>query len=141
FLRIKTSIFEFYETTFPNIDYPVNKLKPGESFYNTVPMKIPVENSDPVRFIVITGYRLTHVENGLAFFEVKQVYKINLKKGKINPEVSGEGKGDLVFDLQNNYFKKFELRTSLRYLVKQKNYKVTATTTSMIVQRATILKK
>ena len=135
------AIIEISKSAILNIDFPKTPLSIGKSFFKTYP--VPIALSEDVQFIVNvgTGYKLLSIDNGIALFEIKQIYKINLGQSKIPATITGEGKGNLLFDMNENYYTKYELNTKLIYKVKKEKYTVQNTTSTTLKHQIVISKK
>jgi len=135
------TLLEIAKSAIINIDFPKKSLNIGEFFLRTYPIPVSWNNNEQVIISVGTGYKLLSVDKGIATFEIKQIYKINLGKSKIPATITGEGKGILLFDIQENFYTKYELNTKLIYKVKKDNYTVQTSTTNNLTHQVSISKK
>jgi hypothetical protein len=135
------TLIELAKSVILNIDFPEKKLAVGEVFFKSYPVPFSSTSNEPVMVSVGTGYKLLSIDKGIAKFEIKQVYKINLGKPKIPSTISGEGKGTMLFDIKENFFTAYELHTKLVYKVKKENYTIQTTTSNSLTHYITIGKK
>ena len=134
-------VIELAKSAILNIDFPEKKLDVGQVFFKSYPVPYSSKDNETVMVSVGTGYKLLSIEKGIAKFEIKQVYKINLGKSKIPASISGEGKGTMLYDIKEDFYTAYELHTKLVYKVKKENYTIQTTTSNTLTHYITIGKK
>lgn len=134
-------ILELTKKALLQIDFPEKKLAIGEAFYKTYPLTFPGKDNELIVVYVGTGYKLLKIENGIAMFEIKQFYKINLGASKVRPIITTEGSGKLFYDIKENFYREYYLNTKFVYKVKKENYTVETTSTSNISNKAIIISR
>ncbi len=124
-----------------NIEFPEKRMTKGEVFFKTYPITFPGKDNELIIVLVGTGYKLLKIEKGIATFEIKQIYKINPGITKIKPSISGEGNGILLYDINENFYTKYDLNTKFVFSVKKENYTIQTTTTSNLSHTVKIVTK
>ncbi len=89
------------------ITFPKEPMAIGDSFENEVPMNIPTGPSNPMKVSVISVYTLKSIRSGLAFFDVDQSISMSGNAESMSILASGEGKGVLAYDTENNFTKSY----------------------------------
>jgi hypothetical protein len=91
------------------ITYPIKKLKIGESFIHENPLSMP-GSKENLEMIIKTEYKLVSIKNNLGYFDIKQVYSMKSEISQKDFKGKGTGTGTMVYDIQNNFFQKYNLK-------------------------------
>lgn len=100
--KTKDAIKYALENVKPDIDFPKEPLKIGDSFEHKIPMTIPVESANPVKVEIVKIFTLKTVENNIAIFDLKEDIKLDLNIEQKNAIVKGQGNGVVEFDILEN---------------------------------------
>jgi hypothetical protein len=137
----KKSMKQIFETTVLHIPFPEKKITVGDVFYSTIPLNFPLEENKTAYITIGTAYKLKEIKNGIAIFEINQLYKMNLGKAKYPYKINGRGSGILFYNLKENFYHKYELNSELIYKIEYDNFTVEATTTTNYIQKASVTSK
>lgn len=74
--KYKITLIQTLQNTFSQLSFPEKKLKIGEQFSIEHPLSIPMEGST-VEMVVTTTYKLISISNGIASFNISQMYIMN----------------------------------------------------------------
>jgi hypothetical protein len=85
---------------------PEKKMKVGEYFTRESPTNIDM-GGIKLQITTTTTYQLKSIENNTATFEIATVYTFNSTITNHTYKAEGEGKGMLVYDLKDNYYKDY----------------------------------
>jgi len=82
--------------------FPVKALKPGDTFTQEVPMKMPIEGN-MIQITVKIIYTLIDIKGNIANFNLDESASLNLsmKFGTLN--MTGQGNGKMIFDIKNSF--------------------------------------
>ncbi|WP_281225786.1 hypothetical protein [Flavobacterium aquiphilum] len=121
------------------ISLPEQKIKSGESFVREIPTNIPIGKFNFNLTNTIT-YTLKKIKNKKAYFDITQVYAINSKNTDLSLKASGEGKGQIIYDIENTFYLLYELNSTINMLVsnEEMNFKVV---TESITKQSTNISK
>jgi hypothetical protein len=104
---------------FSQVTFPDKKLKVGEKFSQDAPFLIPLGGMT-LDMTTTTVYKLVSVEKGIAKFDVTQSYNIKSEIFTYAMKASGKGKGQLFYDLANNFPIKNQMAMDLKLNTKVK---------------------
>lgn len=133
----KRLILSTMQTTFSQITLPNNDIKVGETFTREMPLNIPIGKENLKMTNTIT-YKLIKIENKKAFFDIIQDFNINITDKKDNLNAKGSGDGVLVFDIQNNFYLKYELNSEIKMEIDSGPFTAKVISKSRFVQNTTI---
>lgn len=129
--QLKKDLMQSLKGMLDQMTYPDDPIKVGDSFEQKIPMSIPVADLNPVK-VIITLYRtLIKIEDGKAYFDIKQevVLDSNLEQGDIT--VNGSGSGNSEYDLENSFTSVYNTELSMDLVVKTEALEITAKIKSM----------
>lgn len=134
----KTTLLQSLENTFIQLSFPEKTLKIGEQFTIENPSSIPMEGST-VDMEVTTTYKLISVTDGIAQFDISQLYTMTpaLLDNSFNGTVTGHG--HLVYDTANTIVLNYTLDTEMAITKKLDSFEFELKTRSGIVQTTKIL--
>ncbi len=104
----KKSLLQTMQSTLAQIFFPTKKVKVGEDFSQTTPLSIPTAGNT-LEMTIETNYKLISIDNNLGHFDVIQTYKVISNISKYEITASGSGKGELVYDIKNNFLLKYKI--------------------------------
>ena len=108
----KAQLLQAVQTTFEQFKFPEQQLKIGDQFSTDRPMEMAMEGST-IEVIVTTTYKLLSIKNGMAQFDLVQSYQMTPKIMDNSFTGSGNGKGQLSFDIGNSLITEYALKTEL----------------------------
>ncbi|MCL9805505.1 hypothetical protein NAT51_08225 [Flavobacterium amniphilum] len=108
----KKSFLKSLNDLISQINFPVKKIKIGESFTQEIPFSFPVANNN-LEMIIKTEYKLIAIKNNLGYFEIKSDYTMKTEISEKGFKGKGTGEGTLVYDIQNNFFQKFYVKSEV----------------------------
>ncbi len=91
---------------------PEKKLKVGEQFTREAPMNVDM-GFTKLRMTVTSTYSLKNIANNVATFEITQVYALNSTIKNHTFKADGVGKGNIVYDISDNYYKDYAINMTL----------------------------
>lgn len=139
--RSNNNLMSVFQTAILQVDFPEVKIKIGDVFANQFPITIPQKEHEPAKVNVVTKYRLLKVSESTATFEIMQFYRMDIGKQKIPGTITGEGKGVFVYDMKSDFYKSYELNSTLVYVVKKDNSFVETISKSKLTHESKIIKK
>jgi len=138
--KYTTSLIQNLQNSFSQLDLPEKKLKIGEQFSVENPLSIPMEGST-VEMLVTTSYKLNSISNGTASFAVSQNYAMNPTLMDNSFHGTGNGKGELIYDIANQIALKNTLTTEIDINKKLDSFDFQLKAKSESVQTTTIAGK
>lgn len=107
------------------ISLPEQKIRLGENFVREMPINIPVGKFNFNLKNTIT-YTLKKIENNKAYFDIIQVYSLDLKNTDLPLKAKGSGNGQIIYDIENTFYLYYELNSTINMEVSNKeiNFKV-----------------
>jgi hypothetical protein len=121
---------------FEAMKLPEKKLIKGDTFSVTTPLSIPMVGST-LEMTITTKYTLKKIHNGLATFDIKLLYTMKSDMGSLFSG-SGDGDGELIYDIKNMFFNKYSLSSDLKMSGKIKGITIETETNSVSIQTAQI---
>lgn len=103
--------------------FPEKALKPRDTFFQEVPMSMPIEGNIFQITVKIT-YTLIDVKDGIANFNLDETASLSLsmKLGTLN--MTGQGNGKMVFDIKNNFAPNITTRLKFDYTMPIENMSI-----------------
>jgi len=114
--EVKKQIIPLIQKMYSQITFPEKDLKKGESFTHEIPMQMPV-GAAVIAVKILTRYTLMSVNNGMATLAISQTYTFDSGESK-SITGSGDGNGELLYDIQNNFYRKFQINSALKLHLK-----------------------
>jgi hypothetical protein len=100
--KTKDGIKNALENVKPDIDFPKEPLKIGDSFEHKMPMTIPIEGANPVKVDIIKIFTLKSVKENIATFDLKEKIQLSTQIEQTNVVAKGDGNGIVEFDINEN---------------------------------------
>lgn len=135
----KAGVLSGAQSVFSQLTFPDKKLAIGETFSREAPLTLPIEN-ETLKITTITHYKLVKIVNGIASFDISQEYIMNSVLKGSNIEANGTGKGQILHDIANNCYLKFQIESEMKITVKKESLSIDMTLKSNFIQR-TIIEK
>jgi hypothetical protein len=135
--EFKKTLLQAMQSTFSQLSFPEKKVKVGESFSRESPLSIPIAGVT-IEMTITTNYKLLSITNGIANFDVSQVYKMKSTITKYTIKATGSGKGKLLYDVSNNYYLKYQIDTEMGMNVKLDNFDLDLNSKSGFIQTTVI---
>src|SRR5574344_1095949 len=130
---LKLSLLNAAQYVFKQLDVPERKLKIGESFSVKLPFSFPIA-TETVEMFITTSYTLLSIVDGIAHFNVSQECTMNNNSSEYAINVNGNGTGNLLYDVANNYPLKNETHTEIDMNVNYGDYILDLMTKNDIIQ-------
>jgi hypothetical protein len=108
----KKQLLQIVNSTFDQFNFPEQRLKIGDQFSMDRTVSIPMEGS-VIETVITTTYRLTGIQNGLAQFEVSQIYHMTPKMMDNSFTGKGSGKGTLSYNIANCIINDYTVKTEV----------------------------
>lgn len=102
----KAMLISVMESILNQIEYPDKKLKVGEGFTQSIPMNIPIANVN-LEMTINSTYTLKSISNGIAFFDLGQVYTLKTEVEGSEIKFNGAGTGSINYDIEKQFFSKY----------------------------------
>jgi len=126
------------QSVFSQISYPARKVKLGESFSREIPLSIPIGEMK-MDMIITTTYKLTKIKNGVAHFDISQVYSMAATITKYKVTATGKGKGFVDYDIANNFYLHYSVNSSMSMSMKTDVFDLSLKSISTSDQKAQII--
>ena len=127
---LKQVLAKTIEDLYKKIKFPVKPMNIGDSFKQTIPVKIPLGSAPPIEMKMKVEYKLMKVEGYKAYFNT--IYKMTLNDSletlKIN--LTGNGTGKLIHDLQKNFAIENNSEMKMKEIITTKEIETIVTSTS-----------
>lgn len=137
--EFKKTLLQTMQSTFSQLNFPERQVKIGESFSVESPLSIPIAGLT-VEMTITTNYKLLSIINGVADFDVSQLYTMKTIITKHTIKATGSGKGKLFYDVLNNYYLKYQTDTEMEMNMKFDNFDLNLKTKSGFIQTSVITK-
>lgn len=122
--NIKQQIINLVQKTADQLhSLPEKTLKVGESFSRTIPLTIPVA-SVIIKMEMKTTYKLLSIRNGIGNFGITITYTITTTGTKYAINASGSGKGKLLYDISEDYYRQYQINNNLEMTLDINNFKM-----------------
>lgn len=127
----KLDLLSSMQKTIAQVSLPEQKINLEESFTREMPINIPVGKFNFNLINTIT-YTLKKVENNKAYFNINQIYSISSKNTDLSLKANGEGKGQIIYDIENTFYLFYELNSTINMYVNnnEMNLKVVSESTT-----------
>ncbi|MDP2890276.1 MAG: hypothetical protein Q8P34_15090 [Bacteroidota bacterium] len=116
----KERLLQTVQSNFGQLDFPEQRLKIGDQFSADRTVAIPMEGS-VIELVVTTTYKLLSIKDNMAEFELSQNYQMTPKMMDNSFTGSGNGKGQLSYDIANFLVTDYSIKTELE-MNKKLNY-------------------
>jgi hypothetical protein len=117
-LQIRNVLKTTLESVQQTIKFPEKPMKVGDTFNNEIPIKIPIEGMNPISIKIYMEYFLTEIKESKAFFNIKQIVRLDLSEDQFNIIASGTGTGTSEFDIKENYLTKYNSELPMNITIK-----------------------
>lgn len=135
--EFKKTLLQAMQSTFSQLSFPEKRVKVGESFSRESPLSIPIAGVT-IEMTITTNYKLLNITNGIADFDVSQVYTMKSTITKYTIKATGSGKGKLLYDVSNNYYLKYQIDTEMGMNMKLDNFDLDLNSKSGFIQTTVI---
>lgn len=115
--EVKSMMLPALKSVFEQVKYPKKEVKIGESFTDKEPLSIPLGGTS-LDMEITSTYKLLSIKNGMALFDIQQVYSMKTKIEDMKMSAAGNGKGTITYDIANNYIQHHELKYTMNMLMK-----------------------
>ena len=130
----KRTFLKSMQSTFDQIVLPEKTVKVGESFSIHTPFSMPLADVT-LEMDITTNYKLESIKSGIAYFKVLQTYTLKSKITKYTINATGNGEGELEYDITNNYNLKYQVNTQIKLNVQLDKFSIDTTTENSIIRR------
>ena len=119
----KETVIESLSGFFSHMSFENKELKIGESFTKTIPFTVPISN---ILFIakIIATYTLISISDGTATFKISETLESKKKYTTMHIKMIGKGDGTLKYDINNSYYKNYQLNMNVDITIKQTEYTI-----------------
>lgn len=104
--QVRQQLEEMMENLVNQIKFPDQPMKIGDTFNQEIPFVLPVVGEN-LRATIKIKYKLTKIENDLAYFDLDESMDLNLSKQKDSQTITvngnGIGNGNLTYNTKKNY--------------------------------------
>ncbi len=137
--EFKKILPQLMQNLFAQLTFPEKRVKVGESFSLESPLSIPIADMT-IEMTITTTYKLLNIANGVADFDVSQVYAMKSAFTKYPIKATGSGKGKLLYDILNNYYINYQTDMEMKVTVELDNFDIGLDSKSRFIQTITIAK-
>ncbi|MEN9440107.1 MAG: hypothetical protein RLZ33_183, partial [Bacteroidota bacterium] len=135
--EFKKALLQAMQSSLSQLSLPEKRVKVGESFSRESPLSMPIAGVT-VEMTITTNYKLLGITNGIADFDVSQVYTMKSTITKHTIKATGNGKGKLLYDVSNNYYLKYQIDTEMGMNMKLDNFDLDLNSKSGFIQTTVI---
>jgi len=136
----RIQLLQTAQNTFDQFKFPEQRLKIGDQFSVNRPVSIPMEGST-IDIVVTTNYKLLSIKNNLAEFELTQTYLMTPKTMDNSFTGTGNGKGQLTYDIANSIITNYSIKTELEMNKKLDYYGFDLKTMNEFSQQTKLVKE
>jgi hypothetical protein len=111
--KIKNMVMSMMQSSLEQMVLPEKTLKTGESFTMNTPLSMPM-GPMTLTMNITSVYKLKKLEGRKAYLDVSQVYTMDTKVEGQDLKGSGNGTGDMVYDMDNNYPLQYNSLTNMQ---------------------------
>ncbi len=122
---------------FTQITFPAKKLNVGDTFTHQLPVSIPIGGLT-VKMNISTIYKLTKIDNGIAYFDITQVYNFTLDE--FTTEGGGTGSGQVKYDIANKFYCYYQETSDMNMKMKMQGFSMDLNSKSSYTQTITFSK-
>jgi len=137
--EFKKTLLQAIQSTFLQLNFPERQVKIGESFSINSPLSIPIADVT-VDMTITTNYKLLSINDGVADFDISQVYTLKTIITKYTIKATGKGKGKLLYDVSNNYYLKYQTDNEINMNIKLDIFDFDLKSKSSFIQTTEITK-
>ena len=101
-------LLQTMQSTYSQLLFPEQRVKIGDGFSRVAPLSFPIAG-EIIEMTITTDYKLLSITNGIADFDVSQVYIVKSTSTKYPVKASGSGKGKLLYDVSNKFYLKYQI--------------------------------
>jgi hypothetical protein len=87
---------------------------------------------------ITTVYKLVSISNGMANFNITQIYTLTSQLKGVTIKAKGSGKGQMVYDIANNFYTRYQTGISMAFKAKVKNVDINVKLKSEYIQKTII---
>jgi hypothetical protein len=131
-LFLKTMVNLFNQLTFP-----AKKLNVGDTFTHELPVSIPMGGLT-IKMAISTVYKLMSIDNGIANFDITQVYNMTLDE--YTTEGNGSGKGQIKYDIANKFYTYYQETSEMTLKMKMEGFSLDLSSKSSYTQNISFSK-
>ena len=113
----KKILLQTLQNTLSQLNFPVKKMKIGDSFSQETPLSIPILGID-LKMSITTNYKLISILNNKGNFDVDVIYTLESKITKFDITASGHGNGKLIYDIENNFLDRYQTNNEMEMFFK-----------------------
>ena len=134
----KSTLLKSMQSTFDQLVLPEKTVKVGESFSIDTPFSLPLADVT-LEMNITTNYKLESIKSDIAYFKVLQTYTVKSKITKYTINATGNGEGELEYDITNKYNLKYQVTTQIKMNVQLDKFSIDTTTDNSIIQTTKII--
>ena len=134
---VKKVLLQTMQKTFSQMDFPEKKVRVGETFSRQTPLTLPIAGIT-LDISITTTYKLINVKSNLAMFELIQVYALKSAIKNYEVKMTGTGKGNLIYEIDNHFYKRYQIDTDMIINMKLDKFDLDLNSKSRFVQAVTI---
>lgn len=129
----KKMLLQAIQSTYSQLSFPEKIVKVGESFSIKQPLSIPISGVT-IEMDITTNYKLLNIINGIADFDVSQVYTMKSTITNYTINAKGSGNGKLLYDVLDNYNLKYHVDSEMEMNMKLDKFDLDLKTKTGFIQ-------
>jgi hypothetical protein len=137
--EFKKALFQTMQKAFSQMTFPEKKVQVGEAFSRQSPLTLPIAGIT-LDISITTTYKLINIKNNFATLDLSQVYTLKSTIKEHNVKMTGNGKGNLIYDIGNHFYKTYQIDTDMTTNMKLDNFDLDLNSKSHFIQSVTITK-
>jgi hypothetical protein len=135
----KVVFMQMMESVMEQLKFPAKTLKIGEKFDREQPITMPIAGNT-MKMNITSYYKLISIKNGIAHFNITQVYTMSTMIENHNMNATGKGKGYLDYDMANNFYSTFVVDNEMKLGMKLEKLSFSVKLKNHISQQAVMSK-
>lgn len=137
--KYKPAILQSVQNAFSQFSFPEKKLKIGEEFAVESSRSMPMDGSK-IEITIITHYKLIRILNDIASFDISQEYLMNSVLINNSFKGTGNGKGEMVYDIVHTIILSYTLNTEMEIYKKLDSFEFNLKAMSGFIQTTKLAK-
>lgn len=121
--EFKKKFIQVAQNLLSQLSFPEKRVKVGDTFALQSPVSIPFAGA-ALEMSITTHYTLLKIKNGIAIFDISQVYTVKSSTSEYDMKGTGTGKGKLLYDIANNYYSKYQMDIGMALNMKLSNFEL-----------------
>jgi len=131
----KQTFLKIINSTMSQLNVTPRKISKGSTFIERDTIKIPVDNFN-LSILSLSNYTVNDITNGKALMSIEIDFSLLFESEiPFNAAATGNGLGNIVYDVANTFFDEYELESSIMISIEIENILMEVNTESFYKQK------